>query len=33
VAEVASSLGIPVGTLKSRLHRARLHIKEELASR
>jgi RNA polymerase sigma-70 factor, ECF subfamily len=33
VAEVASSLGIPIGTLKSRLHRARLHIKEELASR
>jgi RNA polymerase sigma-70 factor, ECF subfamily len=32
VADVARSLGIPIGTLKSRLHRARLHIKEELAS-
>lgn len=33
VAEVARSLGVPVGTIKSRLHRARLHIKEELGSR
>jgi RNA polymerase sigma-70 factor (ECF subfamily) len=33
LAEVARSLGVPAGTLKSRLHRARLHIKEELASR
>lgn len=32
VAEVAQSLGVPIGTLKSRLHRARLHIKEELTS-
>jgi RNA polymerase sigma-70 factor, ECF subfamily len=30
VAEVASTLGVPVGTLKSRLHRARLRIKAEL---
>jgi RNA polymerase sigma-70 factor, ECF subfamily len=33
VAEVARSLGVPIGTLKSRLHRARMHIKEELTSR
>jgi RNA polymerase sigma-70 factor (ECF subfamily) len=33
LAEVARALGVPIGTLKSRLHRARLHIKEELASR
>jgi RNA polymerase sigma-70 factor (ECF subfamily) len=33
VAEVARSLGVPIGTLKSRLHRARIHIKEELAAR
>lgn len=32
LAEVARDLGIPAGTLKSRLHRARLHIKEELTS-
>jgi RNA polymerase sigma-70 factor, ECF subfamily len=33
VAEVARSLGVPVGTIKSRLHRARVHIKKELAAR
>jgi RNA polymerase sigma-70 factor (ECF subfamily) len=33
LAEVARTLGVPIGTLKSRLHRARLHIKEELTSR
>jgi RNA polymerase sigma-70 factor, ECF subfamily len=32
VAEVARALGVPTGTIKSRLHRARLHIKEELTS-
>jgi hypothetical protein len=30
LAEVARALGVPIGTLKSRLHRARGHIKEEL---
>jgi len=33
VAEVARALGVPIGTIKSRLHRARLHIREELGSR
>ena len=33
IAEVARSSGVPIGTIKSRLHRARLHIKEELASK
>jgi RNA polymerase sigma-70 factor (ECF subfamily) len=33
LAEVARSLGVPIGTLKSRLHRARLGIREELGSR
>jgi RNA polymerase sigma-70 factor, ECF subfamily len=33
IADVARSLGVPPGTIKSRLHRARLRIKEELASK
>lgn len=28
--EIASVLGLPVGTVRSRLHRARLHLKEQL---
>jgi len=30
--EIAQILGIPVGTVRSRLHRARLHLKEQLDS-
>ena len=33
LAEVAAKLGLPIGTLKSRLHRARLRIKADLESR
>jgi RNA polymerase sigma-70 factor (ECF subfamily) len=30
LAEVAVTMGVPVGTLKSRLHRARLRIRSEM---
>ena len=32
VVDVARSLGVPVGTIKSRLHRARAHIRTELGA-
>jgi RNA polymerase sigma-70 factor (ECF subfamily) len=28
--EVASALGIPIGTVRSRIHRARIHLRERV---